>query len=76
MMYGLIVEGRPAVWLLVKSAAKEGVVVQEHNYRVREGDTENVVCWSRQQSSTAILRVGHSVGLNTRHGDRGETKQD
>ena len=42
MMCELIAEGRPAVWLLTKPVAKEGVTVQEHDCRVGEGDTQSM----------------------------------
>ena len=43
MMYESIAEGHPAVWLLTKPVANEGVVVYEHECRVGEGDTQSMV---------------------------------
>ena len=42
MMYESIAEGCPAVLLLTKPVPKDGVVVQEHDCRVGEGDTQSM----------------------------------
>ena len=43
IMYESIAEDRPAVWSLMKPVAKEGLVVQEHDYRIFEGNTQSML---------------------------------
>ena len=42
LMYAIIVEGGPSVWLLTKPEQKEGFVVKEHDFRVRAGNTQSM----------------------------------
>ena len=43
MMYESVVEGSISTWSLTKPREKEGVVVREHDCRVRAGDTQSML---------------------------------